>query len=179
MKKNIVLGVCGSIAAYKSAEAISLLKKEGFEVKVIMTEKSLHFITPLTLQTLSQNLVSTEMFSVSGTWEVKHISLADWADLILILPATANFIGKVVAGLADDLLCALILASKSPVLFAPSMNKNMWKNEIVQENVKKLKKFGYEFVGPEVGRLASGKKGIGRLVILEKVVKKVKGILNK
>ena len=172
MKKRILLGVCGGIAAYKSAEIIGRLKKKN-EIKVVMTKNATHFITPLTLQTLSENPVHLDMFTLPKEWEVAHISLARWAEILLIVPATANIIGKVASGLADDLLSAVILATTSPVLFAPAMNKNMWKNPILQGNIKKLKKFGYHFVEPIKGILANGEKGMGHLAPLETIIKEV------
>jgi len=176
-KRKILLGVCGGIAAYKSAEVIERLKKKN-EIKVVMTPNSAHFITPLTLQTLSGNPVYSELFVLPKEWEIVHISLAEWAEIILVLPATANIIGKVSSGIADDLLSTIIMATTSPVIFAPAMNKNMWKNAILQENVKKLKRAGYHFIEPVTGLLASGEKGIGHLAPVEKIVKEVKRRLN-
>ena len=177
MKRKILLGVCGGIAAYKSAEVIERLKKKN-EIKVVMTQNSAHFITPLTLQTLSGNPVYSELFVLPKEWEIVHISLAEWAEIILVLPATANIIGKVSSGITDDLLSAIIMATTSPVIFAPAMNKNMWKNAILQENVKKLKRAGYHFIEPVTGRLASGEKGIGHLAPVERIIREVKMRLN-
>ncbi len=177
MKRKILLGVCGGIAAYKAAEVIEKLKEKN-EIKVVMTKNSSHFITPLTLQTLSGNPVYSDLFVLPKEWEITHISLAEWAEIILIVPATANIIGKVSSGIADDLLSAVIMASTVPVIFAPAMNKNMWKNSILQENVKKLKRGGDHFVEPVRGRLANGEKGVGHLAPVEKIVKEVEKFLN-
>jgi len=157
MKKNVIIGVCGSIAAYKACEIVREFKKTGWDVKVIITEEGKKFVTPLTLEVLSQNPVYTSLFG-KESYDENHISLSEFADIILVAPATANIIGKIASGICDDLLSCTIFAFKGPVIFAPAMNENMWKNKIVQENVKKLKKMGYIFVGPEIGTLASGKK---------------------
>lgn len=181
MGKNIVIGVCGSISAYKSCEIIRQLKKKGWTVKSIMTEASTHFISPLTLATLSGNSVYTEMFGKESYnfCNVHHISLSEFADIILIAPATANIIGKIASGICDDLLTSTVIAFKKKVLFAPAMNDNMWSNEIVVENVEKLKRYGYLFVEPEEGELASGKKGVGRLAPVEKIVESVERYTKK
>lgn len=170
--KNIVLGVTGGIAAYKSAQLVSRLKQENADVDVIMTKNSMNFITPLTMQTLSGNDVKFDMFS-DYNYEIDHISLAEKADIIVVAPATANIIGKVACGIADDLLSTVIMATKSPVLFAPAMNCNMYDNPIVRENIKKLKILNYRFIGPEKGNLACGKKGVGRLADIESIIKEI------
>ena len=176
MKKNIVVGICGSIAAYKVAEIIRRLKEKNWEVKVVMTEEATKFIQPLTFEVISKNPVYTDMFAKRE--EVVHISLSEFASLILIVPATANIIGKISCGICDDLLSCVVFASKCKVIFAPAMDENMWKNKIVQENVKKLKNLGYLFVGPEKGVLASGKAGIGRLASTEKIVNFIESLKN-
>lgn len=178
MKKNVVIGVCGSIAAYKVCEIIRELKKKGLNVKVVITEEGEKFITRLTLEVLSQSHVYTNLFEKESYYE-NHISLSEFADIILVAPATANIIGKIASGICNDLLSCTIFAFKGPVIFAPAMNENMWNNKIVQENVKKLKKMGYIFVGPEKGTLASGKKGIGRFAEIKRVVKKVEEVIRK
>jgi len=142
--KKIILGVTGSIAAYKAAEILSLLKKKGADVFVIMTESATKFVQPLTFSSLSGHLVITNLFSLNDKIEVKHISLSRWADLILVAPATANIIGKIANGIADDMLTTTVMAFKSKVIFAPAMNKNMISNLIYRENVKKLVGLGYE-----------------------------------
>ncbi|MGE4283332.1 MAG: flavoprotein, partial [Clostridia bacterium] len=135
--KVVVIGVCGGIAAYKAADVISKLKKLNAEVHVIMTHSACEFIQPLTLQALSQNMVVTDMFERPRTWEIEHIALAQKADLFVIVPATANMIGKMANGIADDMLSTTVMAAKCPVIFAPAMNCNMYENAIVQENIEK------------------------------------------
>lgn len=178
MEKNIIVGVCGSIAIYKSCEVIRKLKKNKWDVKVIMTKSAQKFISPLTFETLSRNPVYIDMFE-KKTYIEDHISLSDFAKIILVCPATANIIGKIASGICDDLLTTTIFSFSGPVIFAPAMNENMWKNKIVEENVEKLKKYGYYFVGPEEGELASGKMGIGRLSDIEKIVDFVEEIYQK
>lgn len=175
MGKNIVLGVCGSIAAYKSAEIVRGFKKRNWDVQVILTKEAPHFITPLTLASLSKRPVYTEMFD-AGKFEEDHITLSEFADVILIAPATANIIGKIASGICDDLLTCAVFAFKGPVVFAPAMNENMWLNPITQENVEKLKKYGYHIIPPEKGLLASGKEGIGRLPDTEKIISFVENL---
>lgn len=161
--KTIVLGVCGGIAVYKALDIVSRLKKKDINVHVIMTKSATEFVTPLSFQSLSQNMVMCDMFEEPRAWEIQHISLAKKADLMLIVPATANIIGKVANGIADDMLSTTIMATKAPVVFAPAMNTNMYQNPIVQDNIKKLKNFGYEFILPSSGRLACGDVGEGKL----------------
>lgn len=162
---NIIVGVTGGIAAYKAAELVSLLGKQGHDVRCIMTEAAQQFITPLTLQTLSGNPVYTDLFAVSDNpeWKVEHIGLAHWADCILIVPATADFIGKVAHGLADDLLSTCVMATTVPVYFAPAMNDQMYSNPIVQRNIQTLHQAGYRFVNPVEGNLACGTSGKGKM----------------
>ncbi|MCI1943852.1 bifunctional phosphopantothenoylcysteine decarboxylase/phosphopantothenate--cysteine ligase CoaBC [Clostridium luticellarii] len=162
-KKTVVVGVTGGIAAYKALDVVSRLKKKGFEINVVMTRSATEFVTPLSFQTISQNLVNVDMFQEPKAWEIQHISLAKKADLVAVVPATANLIGKISNGIADDLLTTTIMATKAPVIFAPAMNTNMYKNPIVQDNVNKLMKFGYEFIKPASGRLACGDSGEGKL----------------
>jgi phosphopantothenoylcysteine decarboxylase/phosphopantothenate--cysteine ligase len=161
--KTIVLGVTGGIAAYKAAELTRLYVKAGADVHVIMTRGAQEFITPLTLQTLSSNPVHTEMFNLLSEREVGHISLADRADVFVVAPATANLVGKVAGGIADDLLTTTIMATKAPVLLAPAMNVNMWENPIYQRNQADLEQLGYHFVQPAEGFLACGWEGKGKL----------------
>ncbi len=162
-QKTVVIGVCGGIAAYKALDVISNLKKKNINVIVIMTRSALEFVTPLSFQSLSQNMVMTDMFAEPKAWEIQHISLAKKADLMLIIPATANIIGKISNGIADDMLSTTIMATTAPVIFAPAMNTNMYKNPIVQENIRKLIKLGYNFISPASGRLACGDLGEGKL----------------
>jgi phosphopantothenoylcysteine decarboxylase/phosphopantothenate--cysteine ligase len=171
--KKILLGVTGSIAAYKAAEIISLLKKKGADVSVIMTKSALKFIQPLTLSTLSAHCVIKDLFTLNNNAEVKHISLTRWADLILIAPATANIIGKIANGIADDMLTTTVMAFKGKVIFAPAMNENMISNPIYRENVKKLSALGYEFIDSEYGLLACGEVGEGRLANVEEIINRV------
>ena len=175
--KNIVLGVTGGIAAYKSAELVSRLKKKGAQVYCVMTRAAQEFITPLTLRTLSQNPVFTEMFTEPRLWNVEHIGLADRADLFMVVPATANLIGKVCHGLADDLLTTTVMATKAPVLIAPAMNVNMYENPVTQTNIERLKELGYFFVEPECGELACGYEGRGRLADLEVIMERAEELL--
>ena len=171
--KKIIVGITGGIAAYKACDVISKLRKLGAEIEVIMTENAEEFITPLTVQTVSNNMVYTEMFEMARTWEVEHIELAKRADLFLILPATANFIGKIANGIADDMLTTTVMATKADVLIAPAMNTNMYDNEIVQENIEKLRSRGYKFISPQSGILACGDEGIGKLASVETIVSRV------
>ncbi len=161
--KTIILGVSGGIAVYKAAELLRLYVKAGAKVHVIMTRAAQEFVTPLTFQTLSGNPVHSELFNLIQEQEIGHISLADRADLIVVAPATANLIGKVANGIADDLLTTTLMASKAPVLFVPAMNVNMWENPLYRQNQEKLEKHGYRFVEPATGFLACGWEGKGKL----------------
>lgn len=163
MKKCVVLGVTGSIAAYKAAELVSRLKKRDIDVRVIMTEAAMKFIAPLTFETLSMNPAVTDMFSRETPWEVEHIALAKRADVFVVAPASANFIGKFAAGIADDMLTTTVMATKAPVMIAPAMNTNMYESAAVQENIGILRRRGCEFIEPESGLLACGDTGRGRL----------------
>ncbi|MDU7067795.1 MAG: bifunctional phosphopantothenoylcysteine decarboxylase/phosphopantothenate--cysteine ligase CoaBC [Clostridium perfringens] len=162
-KKCVVVGVSGGVAVYKALDVISRLRKKAVEVHVIMTKSATEFVTPLSFQSLSQNMVITNMFAEPKAWEIQHISLAKKADLMLIVPATANIIGKVANGIADDMLSTTIMATKAPVVFCPAMNTNMYENPIVQRNISLLKELGYEFIEPASGRLACGDEGKGKL----------------
>ncbi|MGL6023949.1 MAG: bifunctional phosphopantothenoylcysteine decarboxylase/phosphopantothenate--cysteine ligase CoaBC, partial [Cetobacterium sp.] len=161
--KNILIGVTGGIAAYKSANIVSILKKKGHNVKVIMTESATKIITPQTLETLSRNRVVTDMWERNHQVEVEHISLAEWADVFLIAPATYNIIGKVANGIADDMLSTVISASTKPTYFALAMNVNMYENPILKENIKKLESLGYNFIESDEGFLACNVNAKGRL----------------
>lgn len=172
-KKTVVVGVTGGIAAYKALDVISSLKKKDVDIHVIMTNSAMEFVTPLSFQSLSQNMVVTDMFAEPKAWEIQHISLAKKADLMLIVPATANVIGKVANGIADDMLTTTIMATKAPVLFAPAMNTNMYNNVIVQENIKKLMSLDYKFISPVSGRLACGDVGAGKLADTNSIVEVV------
>lgn len=167
--KSIVLGVAGSIAAYKSAELTSLLVKQGHEVFVVMTQDATEFITPLTLQTLSKNPVTTSFFDEKENWRPGHIELADRANLLLIAPATANILAELAQGLAGHPLAAIALATRAPILIAPAMNGKMWEHAATKENVNTLRSRGVEFIGPEEGMLACGYEGIGRLLKVDDI----------
>lgn len=175
--KAIILGIGGGIAAYKTCEVTRLLVRGGANVHCVLTKAGAQFVTPLTLQTLSKNPVHMDMFSLIQEKEISHISLADRADLILVAPATADILAKVACGICDELLQTVICATRAPVVFAPSMNENMWKNRILQENVSKLKKFGYHIIEPAFGDLACGCEGTGRLPEPEVIVEKISKLI--
>lgn len=162
-RRTVILGVTGSIAAYKSAELASLLYKQGHDVFVVMTQDATEFITPLTLQTLSKNPVMTSFYDEKENWRPGHIHLADRASLLLVAPATANVIAELAHGLASHPLAAIALATRAPILIAPAMNGKMWEHPATQANVATLKSRGVEFIGPEEGMLACGYEGVGRL----------------
>lgn len=176
-KKCVVIGVTGGVAVYKALDVVSRLKKKDIDVRVIMTKSATEFVTPLSFQALSQNMVVTDMFDEPKAWEIQHISLAKRADLMLVVPATANIIGKVANGIADDMLSTTIMATKAPVVFAPAMNTNMYENRIVQDNIRKLKDYGYNFIEPATGRLACGDEGRGKLEDPEIIVENVLSML--
>jgi phosphopantothenoylcysteine decarboxylase / phosphopantothenate---cysteine ligase len=178
-KPMLVLGVTGGIACYKAVELVRLLVKDGFVVQVIMTRGAMEFVTPLTFQTLSGMPVATETFNLTQESEIGHINLADNVDLFVIAPATANVIGKVAAGIADDLLTTVLMATKAPVLIAPAMNIHMYENPILQENVRKLRRLGYHFIEPAEGYLACGYEGKGRLPEPEKILEEIRRLLKK
>ncbi|GAB4172865.1 MAG: hypothetical protein Fur0032_12360 [Terrimicrobiaceae bacterium] len=161
--RNIILGITGSIAAYKAAELASRLVKAGHHVFPIMTASALEFITPLTLQTLARNPVTTSVFEEKASWHPGHIALADRADILVIAPATANILAKLAHGLADDALSTIALACRAPLLIAPAMNGHMWLHPATRANVETLTSRGAHFIGPEEGLLACGYEGIGRL----------------
>src|SRR5438132_1970093 len=167
--RTIVLGITGSIAAYKSAELASLLVKQGHNVFAVMTHDAAEFITPLTLQTLSKNPVMSSFFDEKESWRPGHIELADRANLLLIAPATANIIAELAHGLANHPVAAIALATRAPILIAPAMNGKMWEHPATQENVEKMKSRGVEFIGPEAGMLACGYEGVGRLWKVEDI----------
>ena len=170
--KNILVGVTGGIAAFKSASIVSLLKKKGYNVKVVMTENATNIIGPLTLETLSKNRVYIDMWDKNPHYEVEHISLADWADIVLIAPATYNIIGKVANGIADDMLSTILSAVslRKPIFFALAMNVNMYENPILNENISKLKSYGYRFIDTNEGLLACNYEAKGRMKEPEEIV---------
>ncbi len=173
--KNILLGVTGGIAAFKSASIVSLLKKKGYNVKVVMTKNATNIIGPLTLETLSRNRIYIDMWDTNPHYEVEHISLADWADIVLIAPATYNIVGKVANGIADDMLTTILSAvsGRKPVFFALAMNVNMYENPIFKENVAKLKCYGYRFIEAEEGLLACNYVAKGRMSESEDIVEEI------
>lgn len=168
--KTIIVGVTGGIAAYKACDVVSKLKKLNANIHVIMTESACEFVQPMTFQTLSNNFVINDMFKEPKTWEVEHIELAKRADAFLIVPATANFIGKLAAGIADDMLTTTVMATRAPVIIAPAMNTNMYTNRIVQANIGALQDLGYKFIEPASGRLACGDIGAGKLADVDDIV---------
>ncbi len=180
MKKNIVLGVTGSIAAHRAADLASQLTKQGWSVHVVMTADAQRFITPLPFKTLSRHPVVTDLYDEEEGWKPAHIRLADEADLLLIAPATANIIAKLAHGLANDALSCIALAlnPKAKVLVAPAMNGKMWLHPATQQTVATLKSRGAEFVGPEQGMLSCGYEGLGRLWPVDKIAKRVTQLLR-
>lgn len=166
---RILLGVTGSIAAYKACELIRLFVKNGDEVTVVMTKAATEFVTPLTFQTLSRNPVFVDQFAPPVSWKPEHISLAEAADLVVVAPATANMIAKMRYGLADDLLSATLLATRAPIVVAPAMNTGMWESPVTQENIAALKARGVTVVEPGDGELACGVKGKGRMMEPDKI----------
>lgn len=178
MAKNIILGVTASIAIYKACEIVRRLKEENFSVTVIETVEAQELIKPIVFQSLSGNRVHRGLFDESQEWGIEHVSLAQKADLVLIAPATANIIAKIASGICDDLLTCVVCATKAPVLICPAMNEKMYQNKITQENIKKLKKFGYRFVEPRRGRLTCGKVGLGCLAEIETIIREAKKLLK-
>ena len=176
--KKIVLGVSGGIAAYKACELVSRLKKLNADVHVIMTASAAKFVTPLTFQSLSLNQVAVDMFDTPNYWEIEHISLAKLADVIVIAPATANIIGKLANGIADDMLSTTIMATKAKVLVAPAMNTNMYENPVLQRNIKLLSELGYIMIPPAEGRLACGDVGKGKMAEPAVIEKTIVDLLN-
>lgn len=175
--KTVILGTTASIAIYKACDLVRRLREQGFKLKVVMTKEAEELIKPVVFQSLSNNKVYRGLFEADDTWNIGHVSLAEEADLVLIAPATANIIGKIASGICDDLLTCVVCATQAPVLICPAMNEGMYKNRIVQANIKKLKSLGYKFVGPRQGRLVCGKAGLGCLAEVEMIVKEVKKFL--
>jgi phosphopantothenoylcysteine decarboxylase/phosphopantothenoylcysteine decarboxylase/phosphopantothenate--cysteine ligase len=175
---NVILGITGSIAAYKAAELANLLTKEGKAVHTIMTGAALKFITPLTLQSLTKQKVYTDMFEEIIFEDIRHISLASRANVFVIAPATANIIGKIAAGIADDMLTTVVMATTAPVIICPAMNTAMYENPIVQDNIKKLTSLGYIFVEPRESRLACGDLGRGAMANIETIAQTINQVLN-
>lgn len=178
INKRILLGVTGGIAAYKSAELVRLLQEQGSEVRVVMTKAATEFITPLTLQALSQNPVYTELLDTESESAMSHITLARWADLVLISPATSNFIAQLAGGHANDLLTTICLAAQCPLAIAPAMNQAMWGNSSTKDNCKTLLERGLHFFGPADGLQACGEEGSGRLLDLESIVNGISSVFE-
>jgi len=176
--KTIVLGITGSIAAYKAADIASKLTQAGAKVEVVMTESATKFVTPLTLRSITHRPVVTDMFELASEFSIEHVALAEAADVVVIAPATANVIAKLAAGIADDELTCTVLATEAPVIVAPAMHSSMFRNSITQENLARLKARGFTIVGPEHGWLASGKVGMGRLADTAKIIDTISKVLE-
>jgi phosphopantothenoylcysteine decarboxylase / phosphopantothenate---cysteine ligase len=177
--KEIVVGITGGIAAYKTAELVRAFTKKGANVHVVMTKNAMEFVTPLTFQTLSGNPVAHNMFELFTGSKIGHIALSDIADQVVIVPATANIIGKIANGIADDFLTTMMMATTVPVLFVPSMNTKMWESAAVQANIEKLEGNGFQFMEPGSGDLACGTQGKGRLPTIEEIIEKMEDIFTK
>ncbi len=176
---EILLGICGGIAAYKSADLCSRLIREQAGVTVAMTEAAQHFVRPLTFSTLSGRRVYTDLFDEEQVYEAEHITLTHRADLIVVAPATANSLGKLATGICDNLLSTLLCSAESDVLLAPAMNQRLWEHPATQDNVKKLLQWGCHFVGPATGRLACGEEGVGRMAEPEEILERIVEIATK
>ena len=177
-EKKILLIICGGIAAYKSLELIRILKKRGALVKTVLTKNGSEFITPLSIASLSQEKVYTNLFEVTNKSELDHISLSRWADIVLIAPATANIISKLSYGLSDDLASTITLASNKQIFIAPAMNVRMWEHQSTKENISKIKEFGYQIIGPEIGDMACGEYGEGKMTEPENIISFLENYLN-
>ena len=177
--KNIVLGITGGIAAYKAAEIASQLTQVGAKVNVIMTEEAMQFISPITFRAVTGRPVVTEMFDLASEFSIEHVSLAQAADIVVIAPATANIIAKLAAGIADDMLCCTVLATRAPVVIAPAMETNMYNNPVTQDNLSKLKARNFVIIGPATGWLASGKEGLGRLADVNDIIGSIRQALGR
>ncbi|MBO4740641.1 MAG: bifunctional phosphopantothenoylcysteine decarboxylase/phosphopantothenate--cysteine ligase CoaBC, partial [Bacteroidales bacterium] len=172
--KKIIVGITGGIAAYKIPQLIRLLTKNGAEVKVVATQNALQFVTPLTLETVSGNAVYSDVFAPRNEYSTEHIALADWGDMLVVAPATANIIGKFANGIADDALSTLFLAFAKKVVVCPAMNTNMYTNAIVQDNINRLKDKGIDILNPAQGALACGTSGVGRMPEPEEIFEYLK-----
>ena len=176
--KTIILGITGSIAAYKAAEIASQLTQAGAKVNVIMTKEAIQFISPVTFRAITGRPVVTKMFDLASEFSIEHISLAKAADIVIIAPATANIIAKLAAGIADDMLCCTVLSTKAPVVIAPAMETNMYNNPVTQDNLSKLKARNFVIIGPATGWLASGKEGPGRLADINDIMGSIRQVLG-
>lgn len=179
-KKNreILIGVTGGISAYKACELVRLLRKKGFNISVAMTEEATRFVTPLTFKTLSAREVAVDLFAPDLKWDPQHIALAERADLIAVVPATANFIAKLACGICDDIISCSITASRAKVVIAPAMNSNMYSHPSVRLNMEKIKSFGYKIIPPVKGMLACGKEGVGNLAPVETIAATLEKLLK-
>lgn len=177
-KTKVLLGICGGIAAYKAVEVVSRLRKLGAEVKVIMTDSATKFVTPLTFREMSNNHVTTSMWNEVTVYNVEHIALASWADVVIVAPATANIIAKMVSGIADDMLTTTLLATKAPIMVCPAMNTNMYENSITQKNIKIAKELGMHVMDTASGLMACGTSGLGRLPEPVDIVKELENFLE-
>ena len=177
--KTIVLGITGSIAAYKAADIASKLTQAGARVEVVMTGSATRFVAPLTLRSITGRPVVTDMFELASEFSIEHVALAEAADVVVIAPATACIIAQLAAGIADDMLTCTVLATKAPIILAPAMNVNMFENSITQDNLAKLKARGFTIIDPACGRLASGKMGVGRLAEVEEIIGTIKQVLGR
>ena len=169
LNKKILYIICGGISAYKSLETIRLFKKNGAQIKTILTSSAKEFITPLSVASLSQGKVYSDLFSVENETEMDHIALSRWADVILIAPATANTISKLAQGTTDDLASTVVLASNKEIYLAPAMNVRMWEHQSTKQNLKKLINYGYKLIGPEIGEMACGEYGEGKMSEPDKI----------
>lgn len=179
INKVVVLGITGSIAAYKAVELASKLTQAGAEVNVVMTKAATEFITPLTFRSITHRPVVTEMFELDSEFSVEHVALAKRADVVVIAPATANIMAKIAAGIADDMLCCTVLATKAPIIVAPAMNVHMYENPVTQDNLSKLRARGFVIIGPGYGALACGETGAGRLAEIDQILGTIKQVLDK
>ncbi len=177
--KTVILGITGSIAAYKAADIASKLTQAGARVEVVMTESATKFIAPLTLRSITGRPVVTDMFELASEFSIEHVALAEAADVVVIAPATANTIAKLASGIADDMLTCIVLATEAPVILAPAMHVNMFQNPITQDNLAKLKARGFTIVEPAYGRLASGKVGLGRLAEVDKIIATIQQVVGR
>ncbi|MBD3403659.1 hypothetical protein GF420_12245 [candidate division GN15 bacterium] len=176
--KKVLVGLTGGIACYKVPYLVRYLHKARVEVQVVMTDGATKFITPLTLEAVSNRPVATELFPVNEFVSTRHIDMAEWPDLIVVAPATANLIGKVASGISDDLLTTIICATPRPVLIAPAMNPRMWDNPVTQKNIASLRQLGYHFVDPEEGEMACEHSGVGRMAEPDRIYARVTDLLT-
>src|SRR4030043_58233 len=177
--KTVVLGVTGSTAAYKAAELASQLTQAGARVEVIMTAAATEFVTPLTFRNITGRPVVTKMFELASEYSVEHVALAEAADVVVIAPATADIIARIAAGIADDMLCCTVLATKAPIIMAPAMHAGMYENQVTEDNLDRLKARGFTIVGPDFCRLASGGMGLGRLVDVNEILGTIRQVLGR